>query len=54
MPTASAIPPNIGPITAPSTAAPKAVPITSPRRDTGEATVTHASAPAQVVVLENP
>ena len=52
--TASATAPNIGPTIAPKTAAPKAIPISSPRRDRGAATVSHASAPAQVVVLEKP
>ena len=39
---------------APKTAAPKAIPISSPRRERGAATVSQASAPAQVVVLEKP
>ena len=54
MPTASATAPNIGPRMAPKTAAPNAVPISSPRRSRGVATVSQASAPAQVVVLETP
>ena len=54
MPTASATAPNIGPRMAPKTAAPNAVPISSPRRSRGVATVSQASAPAQVVVLEKP
>ena len=52
--TASASAPNIGPRIAPNTAAPKAVPISSPRRARGVSTVSHASAPAQVTVLDAP
>ena len=54
MPAASATAPNIGPRIAPKTAAPKAVPISSPRRSRGVATVSQASAPAHVTVLETP
>ena len=54
IPTVSATAPNIGPRMAPKTAAPNAVPISSPRRSRGVATVSQASAPAQVVVLEAP
>ena len=52
--TASASAPNIGPRIAPKTAAPKAVPISSPRRDRGVSTVSQARAPAQVTVLDAP
>ena len=52
--TSFAIAPNIGPTIAPKTAAPNAMPISSPRRSRGEATVSQASAPAQVTVLEKP
>ena len=54
MPTASATAPNMGPRMAPRTAAPNAVPSSSPRRSRGVATVSQASAPAHVVVLEMP
>ena len=54
MPTASATAPNMGPRMAPRTAAPNAVPSSSPRRSRGVATVSQASAPAHVVVLETP
>ena len=54
MPAASARAPNIGPRIAPKTAAPKAVPISSPRRSRGVTTVSQASAPAQVTVLDTP
>jgi hypothetical protein len=50
----SATAPNMGPRIAPKTAAPNAVPISSPRRLRGVATVSQARAPAQVVVLEKP
>ena len=52
--TSLAIAPNIGPTMAPNTAAPKAMPISSPRRDRGDSTVSQASAPAQVMVLAKP
>ena len=39
---------------APKTAAPNAVPISSPRRSRGAATVSQANAPAHVIVLETP
>ena len=54
MPTASATAPNMGPRMAPRTAAPNAVPSSSPRRSRGVATVSQASAPAHVAVLEMP
>ena len=52
--TTCAIEPNSGPRIAPRTAKPNAVPISSPRRARGVATVSQASAPAHVVVLEKP
>ena len=54
MPTASASPPNIGPRSAPATAALNAVPSTAPRCSFGAVLETHARAPAHVIVLENP
>ena len=54
IPTVCAIAPNIGPRIAPSTAIPNTVPSNSPRRSRGAETVSHDSAPAQVIPLEKP
>ena len=44
----------MGPTIAPATANPNTVPSVWPRRARSASTVTHASAPAQVIVLESP
>ena len=54
IPAVSAIPPKSGPRIAPAMAAPNAKPSISPRCSFGTTPATHASAPAQVTVLDKP